>query len=120
VSLHFEIEDEKVLAELSRLADGPDPARWEGIMSGTFAAVSARVHIITGLLRGSGAMATSYDGEVWTGTISFVRYPGIFELARGNTPTANHPAGGHHFYEPAYASPQAYKDSVLEWLAEGG
>lgn len=117
--LKFEVDAEKAIAELDRLSDGPGPARFDAIMTTYYGLVAAKVHILTGRLKASGHMTSSWDGGQWDGEMGFLRHPGIFELARGNTPTKNHPEGGHHFYEPAYGSEKDYQASILQWL-EGG
>jgi len=119
MTVRFTVDAQAVIAELDRLAKGPDPMAFESILMSSFAEVSARVHVITGVLRGSGHPQSGFDGDTWTGKMSFVRHPGIFELARGDTPTANHPEGGHHFYEPAYRTPDQYKQAVMDFLGEG-
>lgn len=119
----FSMDAEAVIRELDRLADGPGAGptafRLESILAHSFAEVSARVHVLTGGLKASGHPASEYDGSTWTGTLYFARHPGIFELARGNTPTLNHPEGGHYFFAPAYDTPDEYKAAIMEFLAGG-
>lgn len=89
--------------ELDRLVLGPAGgtlAEMESALAVGYLMTEARVHRITGFLRASGHPTSSFDGERWDGEIDFARYPGIYELARGNAPTANHPEGGHYFFEP--------------------
>lgn len=89
--------------ELDRLAAGPGGEtvlRMEAALAAGYITTEARVHVITGYLKASGQPSSSFDGELWEGTIDFARYPGIFELARGNSPTMNHPEGGHYFFDP--------------------
>lgn len=89
--------------ELDRLAKGPvgeTVLRMESALAAGYITTEARAHVITGYLKASGHPSSSFDGEQWEGTIDFARYPGIFELARGNTPTYNHPEGGHYFFDP--------------------
>lgn len=117
--LTFEVSAERAIAELDRLATGPGTARFDALMTTYYGMVAGKVHILTGRLKASGSMVSSWDGGTWEGTISYLRYPGIFELARGNTPTKNHPEGGHHFFEPAYGSEKDYQATILAWL-DGG
>lgn len=119
-SIKVLVDAQEVLAELDRLAAGPDPRKFESIMTSTYMAVDAQVHVLTGKLKGSGHMESTWSGDTWEGTIGFLRYPGIFELARGNQPTLNHPEGGHHFYEPAYDTPKLYEAAITDWLADSG
>jgi hypothetical protein len=89
--------------ELDRLAKGPAGSTvlaMEAAMVAGFVTTEARVHVITGYLRASGHVTSSFDGEQWEGEIDYARYPGIYELARGNAPTKNHPEGGHYFLSP--------------------
>jgi hypothetical protein len=111
----------KVIHELDRLAAGPGhdgtTFRLEGIMLANFQQTQQVVHVITGHLKAEGHPSSSFDGDVWEGTISYPRHPGIFELARGNKPTLNHPEGGHYFFESSYRdTPDEYKDAVLGFL----
>jgi hypothetical protein len=125
VSVHFFVDDEDVLHELDRLAAGPSPVveDFESVLLGSFVATEIHVHVITGKLKASGAPDSSFDGATWRGTISYARYPGIFELARGNMPTANHPEGSHFFFEPPEGSDtyrKAYEDVFYSWLGATG
>lgn len=89
--------------ELDRLAKGPvgrTLAEMEAALAAGYLTTEQRVHVITGHLKASGHPTSSFDGEQWEGEMDFARYPGIFELARGNSPTANHPEGGHYFFDP--------------------
>lgn len=119
-SIIITCDAQKVIDELDRLARGPDTHSFEGIMAATFAAVDAKVHVLTGRLKSSGQMHSSWTGDTWTGEIGFARYPGIYELARGDTPTKTHPEGGHHFFEPAYDTGKEYEAAVMDFLADGG
>lgn len=109
--------------ELDRLAAGPGPetiARFEGALAQGTSATELRAHVITGHLRASVHSDSSFTGEEWTGTISAARYPGIFELARGDTPTQNHPEGGHYFFDPG--GPQFEHDvreAIWDWVTGG-
>lgn len=90
--------------ELDRLVKGPGGETvmaMESALAAGYIATEVRVHVITGFLKASGHPSSTFDGERWEGEIDFARYPGIFELARGNTPTLNHPEGGHYFFDPA-------------------
>jgi hypothetical protein len=89
--------------ELDRLAKGPAGTtilEMEAALVTGYTLTEARVHVITGFLKASGHPSSSFDGEQWTGELDYVRYPGIFELARGDTPTLHHPEGGHYFFDP--------------------
>lgn len=89
--------------ELDRLAKGPAGVtilEMESALTTGYTITESRVHVITGYLKASGHIKSSFDGEMWEGEIDYARYPGIYELARGNAPTKNHPSGGHYFFEP--------------------
>lgn len=113
--------------ELDRLEKGPSGphiiAMESALMTHTVA-VEARTHVITGHLKGTIHASSSFTGAVWEGTMSGARYPGIFELARGDSPTKHHPYPGHHnFFGPE--GPQFEKDvrqSVWDFVTdyEGG
>lgn len=113
--------------ELERLQH-PPVAQLEGVLATTFAITEARVHVITGHLKGSGHPSSEFSGDEWTGTISYVRYPGIFELERGPKKTKHHGGLGdsHFFFDPVEArwpgdwttgdSYQMYTKVILDWL----
>lgn len=89
--------------ELDRLIKGPvgeTVLKMEAALLEGYAASEARAHVITGALKASGHPQSTFDGVTWDGEIDFIADPGIFELARGNQPTANHPEGGHYFFDP--------------------
>jgi hypothetical protein len=91
--------------------------RFEKEFALCYAAVQDGVHEITGYLKSSGVPRTHYDGNTWEGEIEFDAHPGIFELWRGNTPTANHPEGGHGFFdkvEPFLANFERHVDEFFE------
>jgi hypothetical protein len=73
--------------------------RFEKDFALAFQAVQDGVHVITGDLKSSGVPRTHYDGDTWEGEIEYDEDPGIFELARGDEATANHPEGGHGFFD---------------------
>lgn len=110
--------------ELDRLARGPGPrtigAMERALMIG-YGMTADRVHVITGDLKASVHPESGYDRFTWTGVINADRYPGIFELARGDAATRYHPAPGrHYFFDPAghyfeRAVRQAFWDWVTDW-----
>lgn len=69
------------------------------LLDAAFAATQSKVHVETGRLKMSGRVDNHYLFDVWIGEIKYLRHPGIFELARGDTPTKLHPSGGHFFFE---------------------
>jgi len=109
--------------ELDRLAEGPGNEtvlRMEAALAAGNTMTEARAHVITGGLKASIHPESHFDGETWEGTIDAARYPGIFELARGNTPTLNHPEGGHYFFDPG--GPEflhEVREAVWEWVTRG-
>lgn len=87
--------------ELDRLARGPDAqtiAHMEAALLLGYTLAEAKVHVITGALKASGHPQSSFDKATWSGEIDFARYPGIFELARGDAPTRHHPYPGEHYW----------------------
>jgi hypothetical protein len=100
VSLRIEADASRALAELDRLSRGPDPGTFEVPLAAATAAVASRVHKISGRLAESGHPSSEMSEGRWEGTLAYARYPGIFELARGNRPTGNHPEGKHFFFDP--------------------
>lgn len=93
----------------------------EGLLNAAFADTQARVHILSGSLKASGKTASDFDGDTWTGSITYggvlwktpvpgppndpVRYA-IYEMARG---------GAHDFF----AGLPNYENKVKEIL-DGG
>lgn len=108
--------------ELDRLADGPGPvtlADMEGALAAGTAITIGRAHVITGKLKASVHPESNWTGEIWEGTISAVRYPGIFELWRGDTPTLNHPEGQHYFFDPGGPGfERAVRQAVWGWVTD--
>lgn len=89
---------------------------FERTLSASYLATQSKVHEETGKLKLSGRTSSHFDGTEWTGEIAYRRHPGIFELARGDRPTANHPEGGHHFFkalEPLYKAFHENVDQVF-------
>lgn len=120
MSVSVTMDASAVIRELDRLSRGPGAGgttfALERILLQNFAQTQAQVHVMTGVLKGSGHPSSSFDGDVWEGTISYARHPGIFELARGNRATVNHPEGGHYFFESSYRTGPEYEDAVLGFL----
>lgn len=104
VTLKFDMNIDAVGAELERLQH-PPVVHLESVLATTFAVTEARVHVETGKLKGSGHPSSAYAGDVWTGTLSYDRDPGIFELARGPKKTRHHGGIGdsHFFFDPVEA-----------------
>lgn len=120
--IEVEVDAAAVLAELDRLAGPPDVEKFEGILLSSFAATQEHVHVITGALKASGHPDSYFDGETWSGNLLYARHPGIYELARGDKPTQNHPEGDHFFFDPPEGSDvyrQLYEQAVLEHLGHG-
>jgi hypothetical protein len=109
--------------ELDRLARGPDMrtimAMETALLTG-YSLSEARAHVITGFLKASGHPSSSHDGGSWEGTISFARHPGIFELARADTPTENHPSGGHYLFDPGGPEfERGVRQALWDWVTDG-
>jgi hypothetical protein len=109
--------------ELDRLSKGPDAktvAAWETALLTGYAVTESRVHVITGILKASGHPASEHDIYSWTGTISFARNPGIFELARGNRPSRFHSMGEHYFFDPGGPDfERGVRQAFWEWVTGG-
>lgn len=118
MTVRFTVDAEAAIRELHRLAYGTAEVtpRFESILATAYAATQARVHVITGGLKASGHPTSEFDGHKWEGVIHYIRHPGIFELARGDHPTLNHPEGGHYFFSPAYDTPDEFKRAIEEFL----
>jgi hypothetical protein len=113
--------------ELDRLAAGPPPeiiARMEAALLEGYLGTERRVHVITGELRASGHPQSSWEQWVWSGQINFARYPGIFELARGDAPTRHHPyPGDHYFFGPPGTGPgpvfeRGVRQAFWDWVTD--
>lgn len=77
-----------------------------------YRAVRGATHVDTGRLRLSGRADTHYDGDEWSGEMSFLAHPGVFELARGNAPSAQHPEGGHFFFNAVEPFLPGFEDDI--------
>lgn len=106
------------LREIDRLARGPGPvvSHFESILMTSFGETQGAVHVLTGHLKASGHPSSTFDGDRWEGTIHYARHPGIFELARHDQPTLNHPEGGHYFLEAGYHTTSAYERVFYDFL----
>ena len=109
--------------ELDRIARGPDArtiAAWEAALLEGYTVTEGRVHVISGDLLATGEPSSHHDEGSWTGTISYARYPGIYELARGDAPTAHHPAPGrHYFFDPGgHIFEKGVRQAFWDWLTD--
>lgn len=120
MTFYVDVDMRDVIRELDRLAHGPGgdgtTFRFESIWLRGFAATQAKVHVLTGVLKSTGHPTTTYEGDRWSGEVDYTRHPGIFELARGNKPTLNHPEGGHYFLGPMYDTDEEMKQACLDFL----
>jgi hypothetical protein len=109
--------------ELDRLARGPDAktiAAMEAALLVGYTMSEAKVHVISGQLKASGHPSSSYDMFTWEGEMDFARYPGIFELARGDAPTRYHPDGGHYFMsEGGPLFEHGVRQAFWDWVTNG-
>ena len=109
--------------ELDRLARGPGGetvGRMESALLSGFATTEGRVHVITGYLKSTLHPSSEFSGDTWTGTMSAARYPGIYELARGNRPSKFHPAGGHYFFGPGGQDfERGVREAIWDWITDG-
>lgn len=108
--------------ELDRLARGPGLetiAAMEAALLEGFTITEGRVHVITGALLASGHPESAFTGDAWEGVIDYARDPGIFELARGNTPTKHRPMGGHYFFDPGgQLFEKKVRQAVWDWVTD--
>ena len=120
--IRIEVDLDGAGHELDRLAKGPagaTVARMEAALLSGYAVSAARVHVITGYLKSTLHPGSSFTGDVWEGTISAARYPGIYELARGNMPTENHPEGSHYFFGPGGQDfEREVRHAVWDWVTD--
>jgi hypothetical protein len=108
--------------ELDRLMRGPGPetlARMEAGLLAGYGMSEAKVHVITGMLKASGHVSSSFDTDNWEGTMAWARHPGIFELARADTPTKYHQDGGHYFMReggPFFL--REVRHAIWDWITD--
>ena len=89
------------------------------LLSG-FATTEGRVHVISGYLKSTLHPSSSFSGDTWTGEMSAARYPGIYELARGNRPTKYHPDGQHYFFGPGGQDfERGVREAIWDWITDG-
>jgi hypothetical protein len=120
VSFRLTVDASRALAELDRLARGPDPGTFEVPLAAATAATASRVHKLTGRLAESGHPSSEMSEGRWEGTLAYARYPGIFELARGNRPTKNHPEGKHFFFDPGGENYlQGVRRALVAYVTDG-
>lgn len=109
--------------ELDRLMKGPEGPTFMAMEAALLAGYTlslARAHVITGALKGSVHPDSHNSGAVWEGSILAARDPGIYELARGDHPTHNHPEGGHYFFDPGGPSfERGVRQSMWEYVTDG-
>ena len=102
VSLHIQVtglrEMESQFGTGARGLSFRDITQFEKSLASSYAAVEAAVHVETGKLKLSVRPSTHFDGEEWEGEVTAARYPGIFELARGQIPTKHRPSPTDHFF----------------------
>lgn len=124
--VHFTESGEPVSEWIARLEESAEPhfettVELEALLRAAFLETQARTHIITGSLKASGKTASDFDGDVWTGTITYggalwrTPAPGppndpvdyaIYEMVRG---------GDHDFF----AGLVGFEDKIEEILHGG-
>lgn len=109
--------------ELDRLARGPGPetvGKMEGALLSGFATTEGKVHVISGYLKSTLHPSSEFSGDTWTGEMAAARYPGIYELARGNRSSRYHPAGGHYFFGPGGQDfERGVREAIWDWITDG-
>jgi hypothetical protein len=123
VAEYFTVYLDGAGAELDRLAKGPGPeiiARMEAALLECYMVTEGRTHVITGVLRASGHPQSSWDLAVWSGQVNYDRKPGIFELARGDSPSKHHPfPGRHYFFDPAgHEFEKKVRQAFWDWVTD--
>lgn len=129
-SVRIEVDLGRIPRELERL-EHPPVIELEGVLATTFSITQGRVHVITGKLKASGRPSSTYVEDVWEGTLSYDRIPGIFELARGPKPSEHHhPPDTHFFFDPVEApimgpwdslegeGAKMYEAVIMKWLED--
>lgn len=109
--------------EMDRLIAGPGGATVaafeKALVEGTLV-TEQRAHVITGGLKASVHPDSQLGFGEWTGEILAARHPGIYELARGNMPTQNHPEGGHYFFDPGGPEfEKQVREALWDWVTHG-
>jgi hypothetical protein len=123
VAEHFVLYLNGAGDELDRLSHGPDNttiARFEAALLKGYMITEERVHVITGELLASGHPSSNRDPGTWEGVISYARYPGIFELARGDAASAEHPyPGRHYFFDPGgHEFEKDVRQAFWDWVTD--
>jgi hypothetical protein len=131
VAIHMDASD--WLAELHRLADGPDLhdlLRLEAVLTEQFELTQQYVHVITGSLRASGKIHSDMHGHLWEGEITYggqsnaiidpVNYARR-EQSRGVSDVIGVTGGGdehgdHDFMRPLGGEQHGYLQAILAFL----
>lgn len=122
----------EMIDEVQRVASGPDfvlIGEWEATLAKQFADTQVRVaspahphvptYAPTGSLQASGAPSTEYDGQTWTGSITYGGFStgpnnpvdyAIYEMARG---------GIHDFFAGLPAFEHEYLDAITNFYDRG-
>lgn len=80
--------------------------------------IRAKVHVQTERLKLSGRSSTHMIGDEWIGEIDYDADPGIFELARGDAPSVEHPEGEHFFFAPFDTFDVIMEKNMVEALGD--
>lgn len=114
----------KWVADMKELAGPPHKpvGQLEAMLAAAFAETQAATHVITGSLKASGKTASDFDGDEWTGEITYggalwkPAAPGppnnpvdyaIYEMARG---------GAHDFFGPLVAYEGAVEQILVNYF----
>ena len=122
MTVRLSVHDRRQTDELDRLLEmGFATTALERVLARQFAAGQAATHVVTGSLRGSQDIDSSYAAGVWTGTIAwggpapgFENNPvdyAVYEAARG---------GRHDFREPLQRMSDGYRLAVRAHLKGRG
>jgi hypothetical protein len=107
---------QNMIAAFGELEHSPgfqDIGRLEQCLADAFEGSQEAVHVLRGGLKASGVPHTSYAGSTWEGGIDYAGNPGIFELARGDDPSLNHPEGAHADFLTKAVEPYAEKVGLI-------
>jgi hypothetical protein len=117
--IHIEVINDEISREIDRLSDGPtlnDYLAFERVLASQYSATQTAVHVITGSLKLSGKIDSSFSQSSWKGEIS---YGGSSEGVHNPVKYAEYERerdGAHDFLAPAKAMESSYIDAMNHFL----